>query len=286
MIEHYPQLDSLIRLALEEDIGPGDVTTDAVVAPAAEGRAQLVARERMVPAGLAVFERTFTLLCPDMRFETDCEDGELVEPEARIGTVAGPLWAILQGERTALNFMQRMSGIATLTRRYVDRVRPYKARILDTRKTTPGHRWLEKYAVRVGGGVNHRFALFDGILIKDNHIRAAGSISKAVKLSRRGAAHLLRVEVEVEDLAGVEEALRAGTDIIMLDNMPPEDLRAAVRLVKGRALLEASGGIKLDTIEEVARTGVDFISVGALTHSARAVDLSLEIEADTERGGV
>lgn len=282
MIEHYPQLDSLIRLALKEDIGPGDVTTDALVAPAAEGRARLIARERMVPAGLAVFERTFTLLCPGMQFEKDCEDGALVEAEARIGAIAGPLWAILQGERTALNFMQRMSGIATLTRRYADRIRQSKARILDTRKTTPGHRWLEKYAVRVGGGANHRFALFDGILIKDNHIRAAGSISRAVELARQGAAHLLRVEVEVEDLAGVEEALRAGADIIMLDNMPLEALRAAVGLVNGRALLEASGGINLDTVEEVAATGVDFISVGALTHSARAVDLSLEIQPDSE----
>jgi nicotinate-nucleotide pyrophosphorylase (carboxylating) len=226
---------------------------------------------------LPVFKRVFDLLSPDMAFEFHFQDGGAVPGGAKIGVVSGPLGAILKGERTALNFLQRMSGIATLTKKYVDKVGAQKVRVVDTRKTVPGLRVLDKYAVRMGGGFNHRLGLFDGILIKDNHIAAAGSVRKAVSLAKKNVPHTVKIEVEVEDLRGVEEAIQAGADAVLLDNMSPEMMRKAVDVVRGRLAIEASGNINLENIEEVAQTGVNLISVGALTHSPRAVDLSLEV---------
>ncbi len=277
MFEDHPEVERAIRSALEEDLGQGDVTTGAVVDPVARGEASLVTRARVVLAGLPVFERVFTELSRDILFEAFYGEGEWIPEGSRVCTLKGPLGPILKGERTALNFLQRMSGIATLTRKYVEKAGGTRARILDTRKTAPGLRWFDKRAVRIGGGWNHRFGLSDGILIKDNHIAAAGSIARAVGLARDKAPHTLGVEVEVETLAGVEEALKAGADIILLDNMDPARMARAVELVQGRAKLEASGGITLETVQEIAHTGVDFISVGALTHSPRAADFSLEI---------
>ena len=205
------------------------------------------------------------------------DDGELVPPEAVLAAVVGPAGLLLLGERVALNFLMRLSGIATWTKAFVDAVSPHKALIVDTRKTTPGWRALEKYAVRVGGGANHRFGLFDGILIKDNHITAAGGIGAAVRLARQGAPHTLKIEVEVPDLAGLEEAIAAGADIVLLDNMDEATLTRAVEKAAGRVILEASGGMSLDRVGRVAATGVDLISVGALTHSASSVDINMKI---------
>jgi nicotinate-nucleotide pyrophosphorylase (carboxylating) len=277
--DRFSQINRIIRLALEEDMGPGDATTRAVVDPHTPGDAILIAREKMTLAGMAVFKRTFLEVDATLAFVTRYEDGEVVPEGATVCRIKGRLAAILSGERTALNFLQRMSGIATLTRRYVEGIKGSRATILDTRKTAPGLRWCDKYAVRTGGGQNHRFGLFDGILIKDNHIAAAGSISKAVSKAKKGSAHTLRVEVEVEDLTGVKEACLAGADIILLDNMTPFEMKEAVGLINGAALVEASGGVTLDTVKEIASTGVDFISVGALTHSPAAADFSLEITA-------
>jgi len=277
MDEINPIRDRLIGLCLEEDLGFGDVTTELIIDPSTLGKGVLLAREPLVLAGLPVFKRVFRALCPEMAFEDYAADGDLVPAEKNICLLEGALSSMLKAERTALNFLQRMSGIATLTRQYVEKVRPYHVRILDTRKTAPGLRWFDKYAVRMGGGFNHRFGLSDGILIKDNHIAAAGSIGRAVERVRMKAPHTLKIEVEVEDLAGTEEALRAGADAVLLDNMSPAQIEEAVRLLKGKVLIEASGGITLETVEETAKAGVDLISVGALTHSPRAVDLSLEI---------
>ena len=277
MIENQIWLDKVIRYALEEDLGAGDLTTDAIIDPIAEGKAALETREQVILAGLPVFSRTFQLLSSDIEFEYRCEDGQLVPAGDVICLLSGSLATILKAERTALNFVQRMSGIATLTRDYVDKADSEKVRILDTRKTAPGLRVLDKYAVRMGGGHNHRFGLYDGILIKDNHIAVAGSVAEAVKLAKKNASHTIKVEVEVEDLDGVEEAIQAGVDAILLDNMPTDEIKEAVNLAADRVIVEASGGISLDNIKEIARTGVDLISVGALTHSARAVDMSLEI---------
>jgi nicotinate-nucleotide pyrophosphorylase (carboxylating) len=277
MIENPIFLDPVIRTALEEDLGPGDLTTDAIVDPTAMGKGVLVARESLVLAGLPVFKRVFDLLSPDMVFEFHFQDGGTVAAGAEIGVVSGRLGAILRGERTALNFLQRMSGIATLTRSYVDKVGAQKVKVVDTRKTVPGLRVLDKYAVRMGGGFNHRLGLFDGILIKDNHIAAAGSVRKAVSLAKKNVPHTVKIEVEVEDLKGVKEAIQAGADAVLLDNMSPEMMGKAVDVVGGRLEIEASGNITLQNVEEVARTGVNLISVGALTHSPRAVDLSLEV---------
>ena len=277
MIEHDPAVKRIIKFALEEDLGFGDLTTDAIVSQEANGQATLVAREELVLAGLPIFGMVFFEISPEIESEVYYREGDLVPAGKNVCVVKGPLSSILKGERTALNFLQRMSGIATLTRQYVERAGPSKVRVLDTRKTVPGLRVLDKYAVRIGGGFNHRFGLFDGILIKDNHIAASGSITKAVQLTKKNAPHTVRVEVEVEDLAGVREAVKAGVDAILLDNMRPGEVKKAVEFVNGRVILEASGGISLDTIEDMAKTGVDFVSIGALTHSAKAADFSLEI---------
>jgi nicotinate-nucleotide pyrophosphorylase (carboxylating) len=268
-------LERIVHAALAEDVGGGDVTTEATVTPDAVGSAELIVKEPGVVCGLGAAEATFRALDPDIHFEALASDGDLVEPPAVVARVTGSARAILTGERVALNFVGRLSGIATLTRRYVDAVEGTGAAVLDTRKTTPGLRALEKHAVAAGGGRNHRFGLDDAVLVKDNHLRAAGSLPAAVQLVR--AASDLPAEVECDTLAQVAEALDLGVDAILLDNMSPAELREAVALARGRARLEASGGVSLDTIREIAETGVDEISVGALTHSARSLDVSLEL---------
>ncbi|MCR4420106.1 MAG: carboxylating nicotinate-nucleotide diphosphorylase [Clostridia bacterium] len=266
-----------VRRALEEDLGSGDLTTSLLFTPADRGEGEILAREEGVVAGLPVAESAFRLLSPDCRLEPRVEEGERVLAGAVVARVEGPLPAVLGAERVALNFLGRLSGIATLTSRYVERVRGYKARICDTRKTLPGMRLLDKYAVAVGGGTNHRFTLGEAVLLKDNHLKAAGGIAQAVARVRRSLPVTAKIEVEVENLAEVEEALAAGVDLIMLDNFALPDLRRAVHRIAGRALIEASGGINLETVAEVAAAGVDYISVGALTHSVRSLDLSLEL---------
>ena len=269
-------LERVVAAALAEDVGTGDVTTEATVDTDAVGTAELVTRTAGVVAGLAAVEAVFRALDPEIRFEPLVEEGALVREPVAVARVSGSLRAILTGERTALNFLGRLSGIATLTRRYVDAVAGTGVAILDTRKTTPGLRVLEKRAVASGGGRNHRFGLSDGVLVKDNHLRAAGSVRAAVERLR--AATDLPVEVECDTLEQVDEALAAGADAILLDNMSLDELRAAAGLARGGARLEASGGVTLDTVRAVAETGVDEISIGALTHSAPALDVSLELE--------
>jgi nicotinate-nucleotide pyrophosphorylase (carboxylating) len=268
-------LERIVHAALAEDIGAGDVTTEATVLADAIGTAALLVKEPGVVCGLRAVEVTFHALDPEIVFEAFAEDGDAVEAPAVVARVSGSQRAILTGERVALNFLGRLSGIASLTRQYVDAVSGTGAVVLDTRKTTPGLRALEKHAVAAGGGRNHRFGLDDAVLIKDNHLRAAGSIGAAVELVRRASD--LPVEVECDTLEQVGTALEVGVDAILLDNMTPAELRQAVLLVDGRARLEASGGVTLETIRAVAETGVDEISVGALTHSARSLDVSLEL---------
>ncbi len=277
MLDDQMIIDPILRRALEEDLGAGDLTTNATIDPDLKGRASLLAREKLVLAGLPVFIKVFRMLSVEITSEDYFEDGQLVREGEKICQITGPANAILKGERTALNFLQRMSGIATLTKTYVDKVGLQKVRLVDTRKTAPGLRLFDKYAVRLGGGFNHRIGLYDGVLIKDNHISAAGSITNAVDLAKRKVPHTIKVEVEVEDLEALEEAIQAGADVVLLDNMSPHRLKEAVRLSNGRVPLEASGGINLKNIEQIAKTGVDIISVGALTHSAKAVDISLEM---------
>ncbi|OEU77184.1 MAG: nicotinate-nucleotide diphosphorylase (carboxylating) [Desulfobacterales bacterium C00003060] len=237
----------------------------------------ILAKESMVLAGLHMAQQVFIALDPAMSFESVFQDGAEIDKRDEILMATGKLRALLSGERTALNFLQRLSGIATLTRQYVNEVAGSNVRLTDTRKTIPGWRRLEKYAVKVGGAYNHRFGLYDGILIKDNHIVAYGGISEAVARVRKSCPHLLRVEVEVSGLNQVKEALESGVDIIMLDNMDLNEIKRAVNVIDGRALIEVSGGITRDTLAEIANTGVDIISVGALTHSARAVDISMRV---------
>lgn len=266
----------LIRLALFEDVGHGDATTLATIAEDATARAAVVARSRLVVSGLEVCGLVFREVDAETVFETTCSEGDVVEAGAVVAEVRGRARSLLVAERTALNFAQHLCGIATLTARYVKAIEGTKAHIVDTRKTLPGLRALAKAAVRAGGGRNHRFGLDDGILIKDNHVVAAGGIGPAVTRARTSGGYLLRVEVECDTLAQVSDALRAGADAVLLDNMPPEMLREAVARCCGRARVEASGGVTLDTVRAIAETGVDFISVGALTHSAPAADLGLD----------
>jgi len=279
-------LERIVLAALAEDVGEGDVTTEATVSPDAIGVAELLVKEPGVVCGLRAAEATFRALDDDVRFELLAQDGDRVKgsnslqqsvaKSCAVARVSGPERAILTGERVALNFLGRLSGIATLTKHYVDTVAGTGVAILDTRKTTPGLRALERHAVACGGGRNHRFGLDDGVLVKDNHLRAAGSIAKTVESLRR--ATVLPIEVECDTLEQVSEALDAGVDAILLDNMTLDELRSAVVLVAGRARLEASGGVTLENVRAVAETGVDEISVGALTHSARSLDVSLELE--------
>jgi nicotinate-nucleotide pyrophosphorylase (carboxylating) len=271
-------IDRIIENALAEDIHTGDITTQAVVGEGRAARATLRAKEEMVLAGIGVAARVFRMLDPDSRFTPRFADGDRIASGDVIAEISGNDASLLQGERVALNLLQRMCGIATVTARYVEAVRGTKARVVDTRKTTPGLRVLEKYAVRVGGGTNHRTGLYDGILIKENHITAAGGVTEAVRRAKAYVPHTMKVEVETETIAQVAEALAAGADIIMLDNMGHEEMRAAVDLIGGRAVVEASGGVNLESIRGIAATGVDIISVGALTHSARAMDISMLME--------
>ena len=272
------EVETLISRALAEDIGSGDITTSCTVSPNAEGRGRIVAREPLVLAGIDIARQVFLKVDSGLAITLAQSDGSRAMEGDKLLEIIGDLAAMLMAERTALNFLQRLSGIATLTRAFVDKVVGTSARILDTRKTTPGYRLFEKAAVRAGGGYNQRFGLYDGIIIKDNHIAAAGSIQQAVGAARASNRHSLRVEVEVETLDQLAEAIAAGADAIMLDNMDLKTMAEAVRRTGGKVPLEASGGITLDNVREVAATGVDLISVGALTHSARAVDMSMEIE--------
>jgi len=269
----------LIALALEEDVGPGDRTAEACVLQGAEGSGLIVAKETLIVSGVSAAARVFRALDPSCELQALKGEGDAAGPGDGVLRVRGAMRAILTGERTALNLLQRLCGIATLTRRYAEALAGTKTRLLDTRKTTPGMRALEKAAVRAGGGLNHRGSLFDGILVKDNHAAAAGGIGEAVRRARAGAHPLLKVEAEVSTPQQIEEALKAGADMLLLDNLGDDDLRRAVQQVAGRVPLEASGGMTLDRLPRVAATLVDYVSVGALTHSAPAVDLSLLVEA-------
>jgi nicotinate-nucleotide pyrophosphorylase (carboxylating) len=271
-------LDRIIENALAEDIHTGDLTTLSIVKDHHETRARLIAKEPMVLAGVGAAARVYHLLDQRVLFTNLFNDGDEISSGNIIAELLGDASILLQGERVALNILQRMCGVATLTARYVSQVRGTAARIVDTRKTAPGLRSLDKYAVRAGGGFNHRFGLYDGVLIKENHIAAAGGIAVAVARARDNIPHLMKIEVETETMAQVAEALACGADVIMLDNMDSTAMREAVALIAGRALVEASGGVNLETVREIAETGVNIISVGALTHSCRAMDISMLLE--------
>ena len=291
------QIEEIIDRALAEDLGKGDVTTEALIPGDQQGTGFIMAKEEGILAGIEAAKQVFHRVDPELKVEILLEDGARVKPGSKVAKVSGSIASIIKAERVALNFLQRLSGIASETNRYVARVGGLPVRIMDTRKTTPGLRSLEKYAVSVGGGKNHRMHLSDGILIKDNHLVALrrqrlnmkeiiAEVRQNAPLSLRGAkrrsnlqARQIQVEVEVRTVSEALEAVEAGADIIMLDNMNPEDMHEAVKSIDGRALIEASGGITLDNVRAVAETGVDFISIGALTHSARALDISLELEA-------
>ena len=276
------QTQEVVDRALAEDISWGDITAEALIPPNQRGRACLVAKTSGVVAGVEVAKEVFLRVDPEVEVEVLIQDGSKVQPEDIIARVCGRISSILKAERTALNFLQRLSGIASETNRYVEAVKGLPVRIMDTRKTAPGLRLLQKYAVRVGGGENHRMNLGDGILIKDNHLAALHSqglnIKQVITKARQNASRRLKVEVEVRTVQEAEEAVEAGADIIMLDNMSLEDMCKAVKSINGRTLIEASGGVTLDKVRAIAETGVDFISIGALTHSARALDISLELE--------
>jgi nicotinate-nucleotide pyrophosphorylase (carboxylating) len=278
-------LTRIVAFALEEDTALGDITSELTVPSERRVRGTLLAKGDGVISGLSVVREVFRQLDETVHLEPLLHDGDRVTRGDRIGTITGNARSVLKGERVALNFLQRLSGVATATARYVEAVAGTNARIIDTRKTTPGVRLLEKAAVRHGGGHNHRFGLGDGILIKDNHLAAIGGpdrIAAAVRAARHGAPHTLRVEVEVTSLDELEQALAVRPDTILLDNMSPDEMREAVRRTASRALLEASGGITLETVRDVAQTGVNLISVGALTHSSRALDISLELDMSGE----
>lgn len=272
-----PRTDHLIDLALEEDAGLGDVTSRAIFPPHHRSRGYIEAKQDVVICGLEVAARVFARTDSRLKVALVAKDGDHVKPGTRVLNVTGPTEALLTAERTALNFAQRLSGIATLARTFADAVAGTGVRIVDTRKTTPGFRALEKYAVRCGGCFNHRSSLGEHVLIKDNHIAAAGSLAQAVKRGRAAAPHLARIEVEAKTLAQVREAVRAKADVILLDNMSPDLIRKAVTAIAGAALVEVSGGVRLETVRAFALPGVDVISIGALTHSAPAVDLSLTV---------
>ncbi len=273
-------ISAIVERALDEDIGVGDITSRSTLDWGMSCKGAIIAKEQGIVAGICVAEATFRRVDAQTMFTFTAHDGKWVTPGTTVLRIDGEAQAILAAERTALNFMQRMSGIATLTALYVEAVKGTWTRICDTRKTAPGLRVLDKYAVRAGGGHNHRMGLFDGVLIKDNHIRAAGGIGEAISRARKGTHHLLKIEVEAQSLAEVAEALEAGADVILLDNMELDEISGAVKLVAGRCETEVSGGVSLDTVRALAETGVDYISVGRLTHSAPALDLSLEIVDD------
>jgi nicotinate-nucleotide pyrophosphorylase (carboxylating) len=265
-----------IRRALEEDVGPGDCTTSLLIPEKKKSSAQFIAKGNLILAGLPFASLVFQLLDHTVRLRPFSADGDRIKKGRIIAEVSGYTGMLLKGERVSLNLLQRLSGIATLTGIYVEKIKGLKAKIVDTRKTTPCLRFMERYAVKTGGGCNHRFGLFDGILIKDNHIKAVGSIPKAIERAK-SSHHLSKIEIEVENIRGLREAIDAGADVVMLDNMSITDMRKAVLVANGRVVLEASGGVTLENVREIAETGVDLISVGALTHSAPAVDISLKI---------
>ena len=275
---NFRSIDPLIELAFAEDIGIGDITTEATVSPSQRGLGTIITETEGVIAGLPIVQRVFEKLDSDLDFRMLVADGDPVEAMTSIATVEGSAKSILTGERIALNFLQRLSGTATLTAQFVAATAKYDVKIIDTRKTTAGWRTLQKYAVRLGGGENHRFGLYDGVLIKDNHIVAAGGVAQAIEQARSVVPHTMKIEVEVETLDQVGEAQAAGADIILLDNMPVNFMQAAVGEISRDVLTEASGGITLDQVEAVAATGVNFISVGALTHSAMPLNIRLDLE--------
>lgn len=270
------QVDHLIMEALREDISSEDVTTNAVMHEAVTGEVDLICKQDGVVAGLQIFQRVFELLDKDTKVEFFCKDGDEVKNGQLMGKVTGDIRVLLSGERVALNYLQRMSGIATYTHSVAMLLEGTKTKLLDTRKTTPNMRIFEKYAVRVGGGYNHRYNLSDGVLLKDNHIGAAGSVEKAVEMAKEYAPFVRKIEVEVENLDMVREAVDAGADIIMLDNMSPEDMKEAIRIIDGRAETECSGNVTKENIDRLTSLGVDYISSGALTHSAPVLDISLK----------
>ena len=270
------QADQLIRMALQEDITSEDVSTNAVMPTATRGTVDLIAQEDGVVAGLEIYARVFKILDEKTEIELHCKDGDEVKKGELMATVTGDIRVLLSGERVALNYLQRMSGIATYTRQVAKLLEGSNVTLLDTRKTTPNCRVFEKYAVRVGGGHNHRYNLSDGVLLKDNHIGAAGSVAKAVKMAKAYAPFVRKIEIEVETLDQVKEAVEAGADIIMLDNMTPEVMKQAVELIDGRAQTECSGNITKENIQKIREIGVDFVSSGALTHSAPILDISMK----------
>lgn len=269
-------VDEYILNTLKEDITSEDVSTNAVMPEDKNGRADLICKQNGIICGLGIFERTFKLLDENSHFETNVKDGDFVKKGQVIGVIYGDIKALLSGERTGLNYLQRMSGIATITKEYSDALKGYKTVLLDTRKTTPNMRPFEKYAVTVGGGKNHRYNLSDGVLLKDNHIGAAGSITKAITMAKVYAPFVRKIEIETETLEQVQEAVDAGADIIMLDNMDNETMKKAVELISGRAETECSGNVTKERLKEIAEIGVDFVSCGALTHSAPIMDISLK----------
>ncbi len=271
------KIKKVILEALKEDIGAGDITTRAIVKKNLRGHAEAIAKEEFIVAGIDVFKKTFLLIDKDLKFRAFAKDGKTVRKGEILARLEGSLASILQAERVALNLFQRMCGIATQTNKYVKAVKGTKAKILDTRKTVPGLRLLDKMAVKTGGGFNHRMGLYDAVLIKDNHIAAAGSITKAVKDQKKALNKKIKIEVETKNLDEVKEALESGADIIMLDNMGIAEMKMAVKIVGKRALLEASGKVNLKRVAKIAGVGVDLISVGEITHSARAADISLKI---------
>lgn len=268
--------DRLIRQALEEDITSEDISTNAVMPAYQKGQVELICKQDGIVAGMAVFQRVFELLDDTVSFDLKVEDGDEVRSGDLMAVITGDIRALLSGERTALNYLQRMSGIATCTHAIAEMLKGSKTTLLDTRKTTPNMRIFEKYAVKVGGGSNHRFNLSDGVMLKDNHIGAAGSIGKAVRMAREYASFVHKIEVEVENLEMVREAVDAGADIIMLDNMSPEEMGEAIRIIDGRALTECSGNVTRENIQNLVDVGVDYVSSGALTHSAPIMDISLK----------
>ena len=270
------QADQLIRMALQEDITSEDVSTNAVMPTATKGTVELIAKEDGVIAGLDIYARVFTILDEKTEIDFHCKDGDEVKKGELMATVTGDIRVLLSGERVALNYLQRMSGIATYTRQVAKLLEGSKVTLLDTRKTTPNCRVFEKYAVRVGGGCNHRYNLSDGVLLKDNHIGAAGSVTKAIQMAKAYAPFVRKIEIEVETLEQVKEAVEAGADIIMLDNMTPEVMKQAVELIDGRAQTECSGNITKENIQKIREIGVDFVSSGALTHSAPILDISMK----------
>lgn len=270
------QADQLIRMALQEDITSEDVSTNAVMPTATKGTVELIAKEDGVIAGLDIYARVFTILDEKTEIDFHCKDGDEVKKGELMATVTGDIRVLLSGERVALNYLQRMSGIATYTRQVAKLLEGSKVTLLDTRKTTPNCRVFEKYAVRVGDGCNHRYNLSDGVLLKDNHIGAAGSVTKAIQMAKAYAPFVRKIEIEVETLEQVKEAVEAGADIIMLDNMTPEVMKQAVELINGRAQTECSGNITKENIQKIREIGVDFVSSGALTHSAPILDISMK----------